>query len=132
MFTYIKEDALLPNDAFGQHLASSLRFDDQVDNHVLMDEAAKYYANILYPFSALVLKKIDEVVKMGVDIKVIAPSHGIIWRKDPMQIINAYVKWASGEAEKKVVIAYDTMWLSTEKMAKTMAEGIMSKGVMIE
>lgn len=130
MFTYIKEDALLlPNDAFGQHLASSLRFDDQVDNHILMEEAAKYYANILYPFSNLVLKKIDEVVKMGIDIKIIAPSHGIIWRKDPMQIINSYVKWASGEAEKKVVIAYDTMWMSTEKMAKALAEGIMSEGV---
>ncbi len=130
MFTYAAEQSLLmPNDAFGQHLASSFRFDDQVEESVLMEEAAKYYANILTPFSRLVLKKIDEVVKMGIDIKVIAPSHGMIWRKDPTKIINAYVKWASGQADKKAIIVYDTMWGSTEKMAHSIGKGIASQGI---
>lgn len=130
MFTYIKEDALLlPNDAFGQHIATSHRFDDEVDMNEVMDEAAKYYGNILLPFSALVLKKLEEVTNMGIDIKMIGPSHGIIWRGDPGRIINAYVKWAKGEAEKKALVVYDTMWDSTEAMAKAILEGLVSAGV---
>ena len=130
MFTYIEKDALLlPNDGFGQHLATSKRFDDEVDQNILMEEAAKYYANILWPFSTLVTRKIEEVQKLGLKIDMIAPSHGIIWRKDPMKIVKAYLKWASGEAKKKVLVVYDTMWESTEKMAKAMLEGISSEGV---
>jgi anaerobic nitric oxide reductase flavorubredoxin len=130
MFTYIEKDALLlPNDAFGQHLATSKRFDDEVDQNILMWEAAKYYANILWPFSALVTRKIEEVQKLGLKIDMIAPSHGIIWRKAPMKIVKAYLRWAGGEAKKKVLIVYDTMWESTEKMAKAMLEGIRNEGV---
>lgn len=130
MFTYIKEDAiLLPNDAFGQHIATNFRFDDEVDIDQVMDEAAKYYANILLPFSTLVLKKLDDVIKMGIEIKMIGPSHGIIWRQDPGRIINAYLKWAKGEAERKALVVYDTMWESTEKMAKAILAGITSAGV---
>ncbi|MBI4974539.1 MAG: MBL fold metallo-hydrolase, partial [Candidatus Omnitrophica bacterium] len=85
MFTYCPEEELLmPNDAFGQHYATSERFDDEVDQAVLMDEAAKYYGNILWPLSSIILKKIEEIQKMNIPIKMIAPSHGIIWRKDPM------------------------------------------------
>lgn len=130
MFTYIKEDAiLLPNDAFGQHIATNFRFDDEVDIDEVMDEAAKYYANILLPFSPLVLKKIEEVTNMGIEIKMICPSHGIIWRKNPAGIVEAYTKWAKGEAERKVLIVYDTMWESTEKMAKAILDGVTAAGV---
>ncbi len=130
MFTYIEKDALLlSNDGFGQHLASSKRFDDEVDQDILMWEAGKYYANILWLYSALVVKKIEEVQKLGLKIDMIAPSHGMIWRKDPMKIVTAYLKWAKGEADKKVIIVYDTMWESTEKMAKAMLDGIVSEGV---
>lgn len=130
MFTYIEMDALLlSNDGFGQHLASSKRFDDEVDQHVLMWEAAKYYANILWLYSSVVTKKIEEVQKLGLKIDMIAPSHGVIWRKDPMKIVSSYLKWAKGEAEKKVLIVYDTMWESTEKMAKAILKGIISEGV---
>ena len=130
MFTYIEKDALLmPNDGFGQHLASSKRFDDEVNQNALMWEAAKYYANILWPFSLLVIRKIEEIQKLGLKINMIAPSHGIIWRKDPMKIITSYLKWAKGEAKKKVLIVYDTMWASTEKMAKAMLDGIASEGI---
>ncbi len=130
MFTYVQEDGLLmPNDAFGQHYASSKRFDDEVDLNVVMEEAAKYYANILYPFGKMVLKKIEEITKMGIPINMIAPSHGIIWRNHYGMIIEEYVKWASGKGRSKVVVAYDTMWHSTEKMAFAIMEGIQSEGV---
>ncbi len=130
MFTYVKEDGLLmPNDAFGQHYASSKRFDDEVDLNIVMEEAAKYYANILYPFGKLVLRKIEELKGMNIPINMIAPSHGIIWRKDIGMIIEEYVKWASGKGREKIVVAYDTMWHSTEKMAFAIIEGIQSEGV---
>jgi len=133
MFTYIEKDALLlSNDGFGQHLASSKRFDDEVDPNVLMWEAAKYYANILWLYSSVVTRKIEEVQKLGLKIDMIAPSHGMIWRKDPMKIVSAYLKWAKGEADKKVIIVYDTMWESTEKMAKAMLEGISSEGIEVK
>jgi flavorubredoxin len=130
MFTYVEREALLlPNDAFGQHLATSNRFNDEVDEHVLMDEAAKYYANILWPFSSLVTRKIEEVQQAGLKIRTIAPSHGIIWRTNPLKIVEAYLEWASGAAGEKIVVVYDTMWNSTEKMARAMVEGIRAAGV---
>ncbi|MFA4982434.1 MAG: flavodoxin domain-containing protein [Candidatus Omnitrophota bacterium] len=130
MFTYCAEEELLmPNDAFGQHYASSERFDDQVDQCALMDEAAKYYANILWPLSSLILKKIEDLQKMNISIKMIAPSHGIIWRKDPMKILNSYVPWAKNEVKPKVVIVYETMWGATAMMARLISEGLADAGV---
>jgi flavorubredoxin len=128
MFTYIKEDqVLLPNDAFGQHLATCQRFEDEVGDDV-MRHAAKYYANILWPLAPLILKKVDEVVKMGIPIDMIAPSHGLIWRKDPNRIIQAYVEWSQGKTAKKILVIYDTMWGSTEKMAKAILKGLIDEG----
>ncbi|HPT34204.1 MAG TPA: flavodoxin domain-containing protein [Bacillota bacterium] len=130
MFTYIREEALLlPNDAFGQHLATSGRFDDQVDNFILMEEAAKYYANILYPLSGLVAKKLKEVEGLNIPIEMIAPSHGVIWRTDPGQIIEAYRRWSGGEWKEKALVVYDTMWGSTETMARYITEGLAAGGV---
>lgn len=129
MFTYIPEqELLLPNDAFGQHLGTSQRFADEVDQSLLMNEAAKYYANILLPFSDLILKKIAEIEQMGISIKTIAPSHGLIWRQNPERILEAYVHWAKGRTSKKAVIIYDTMWGSTENLAKAILEGLLSEG----
>ena len=133
MFTYIVEDKILmPNDAFGQHLASSGRFDDEVDECALMEEAKTYYANILMPFAPLITRKIQEVVQMGIPIDIIAPSHGVIWRKNPSKIINAYLNWSSGAAEQKAVVVFDTMWGSTDKMARAIADGITSGGVEVK
>jgi flavorubredoxin len=130
MFTYIEEESLLlPNDAFGQHLASTHIFDDENDMCEMMEEAKKYFANILMPFSPLVIKKIEEIVKMGLKIDMIAPSHGIIWRSHPEKIIEKYMEWAKAEGEKKAVIVYDTMWHSTEKMARAVLDGLASEGV---
>ncbi len=134
MFSYIPEDKLLlPNDAFGQHLASSQRFDDQVDNAILMDEAAKYYANILLPFSSLVDRKLKELAKEGLEIDTIAPSHGVIWRRDPGQIVTAYQQWATGlgtpgRVSPEIVVVFDTMWGSTEKMAEVITEELSTQG----
>lgn len=128
MFTYLVEDKVLFSmDGFGQHLATSERFDDQVDQDILMFEAAKYYANILLPFGAQVLKTFEKV--KGLDIKILATSHGIIWRKDLGKIINAYLSWAKGESKEKAVVVYDTMWGSTQIMAEAIADGIASEGV---
>ncbi len=134
MFTYVIEDkVLMPNDAFGQHLASSGRFDDEVDPEILMEEAITYYSNILTPFAPLIVKKIQEVVAMNIPIEMIAPSHGIIWRKDPMKIVNAYMDWSTGKSVKnEVVIVFDTMWDSTNKMARAIGDGIASQGIEVK
>ncbi len=130
MFTYVVEDKILmPNDAFGQHLATSKRFDDEVDQHVLMEEAATYYANILTPLGSLIKQKIQEVVQAGLVCSVIAPSHGVIWRTDPSKIIKAYSEWSEGVSKNKVVIVYDTMWGSTDKMARSIEKGAASKEI---
>ncbi len=130
MFSYIKEESLLmPNDAFGQHLASSKLFDDENDLCEVMEEATKYYANILMPFSPLVVKKIEEIVKMELKIDMIAPSHGIIWRSHPGKIIEKYMEWGKSTLTRKAVVAYDTMWNSTEKMARKILDGLASEGV---
>ena len=130
MFTYCpQESLLLPNDAFGQHFATSERFDDEVDGAVLMDEAAKYYANILWPLSPVIGRKLDDLKKTNLAVSMIAPSHGIIWRKDPAKILDAYAGWAGNQTIPKAVIVYETMWGATEKMARKILEGIVDSGV---
>jgi len=128
MHTYLKEDRILfSNDAFGQHIATSERFEDQVEG--VMEDAEIYYANILMPFGKQVLGYAEKVKQMGLKFDMIAPAHGVIWRKEPERIIESYVKWANAEAKPQVLIVYDTMWSSTEIMAKEILEGVQSAGV---
>jgi anaerobic nitric oxide reductase flavorubredoxin len=131
MFTYLKEDAiLLPNDGFGQHYASFHRFDDEDGQlEIVMEEATKYYANILMPLGPLIPPLLKKVEKMNLAIDMIAPSHGIIWRSHIDRIIESYMRWSQGVAEDKVVIIYDTMWGSTELMARAICEGLSQRGV---
>jgi flavorubredoxin len=130
MFTYLTgKNILMPNDAFGMHYASSGRFNDEVDIIEVYQEAIKFYANILTPFSDLVIRKIEEFKKLNIPVDIIAPSHGIIWRKDPLQIVNKYYEWAFQKNDGSVVIIYDTMWNATEKMAKAISEGLEMEGV---
>jgi anaerobic nitric oxide reductase flavorubredoxin len=130
MFTYLTgKNILMPNDAFGMHYASSGRFNDEVDMIEVYQEAIKFYANILTPFSDLVIRKIEEFKKLNIPVDIIAPSHGIIWRKDPLQIVNKYYEWATQKNDGSVVIIYDTMWNATEKMAKAISEGLEMEGV---
>jgi flavorubredoxin len=130
MFSYIPEDKLLiSSDAFGEHWATSERFDDQVDGAELMAHAAKYYANILLLYSPLVQKLLADVKKMALPIDMIAPDHGIIWRGNPGAILEAYDRWSRQLTTEKAVIIYDTMWHSTEKMALAIAQGLIREGV---
>ena len=125
MFCYLTQDNILfSNDAFGQHYASELMFNDLVDQTELYQECLKYYANILTPFSRLVDRKIKEVVGFNLPVDMICSSHGIIWRKDPLQIVNKYLEWAADYQENQVTIIYDTMWNSTRQMAEAIAAGI--------
>ena len=130
MFTYLAgKDILMPNDAFGQHYASDFRFNDQVDQEELYEEAIKYYANILTPFSDLVARKIGEVLALNLPVQIIAPSHGVIWRKDPLQIVQKYQEWAAQVPQKRAVILYDTMWEGTRHMAEAVGEGLAAENV---
>jgi len=130
MFTYLTgKNILMPNDAFGQHYATAFRFNDQVNQEELYEEALKYYANILTPFSKLVTKKIAEVLALNLPVDMIAPSHGIIWRQDPLQIVRKYQEWAAQVPEKSAVILYDTMWEATLRMAEAIGQGLAAEGV---
>lgn len=125
MATYMTGDNILfSNDAFGQHYATELLFNDLVDQCELWQECIKYYANILTPFSPLVTKKIREVLDLGVPIDMIATSHGVVWRDNPAQIVEKYMEWADEYRENQITILYDTMWNGTRTMAESIAEGI--------
>ncbi|UCH08662.1 MAG: FprA family A-type flavoprotein [Deltaproteobacteria bacterium] len=130
MFSYIPEDRLLiSSDAFGQHVASTERFDDEVDLSTLLGHAAKYYANIILPYSALVQKLLAQVREIGLKIDMIAPDHGLIWRKNPQKILEHYDVWSQQKSKVKALVVYDTMWHSTEIMAKAIVEGLVEQGV---
>lgn len=127
MFSYLTgENLLFSNDAFGQHLASELMYNDLVDQAELFQECIKYYANILTPFSRLVEKKIDEFKSLNVPVDMICPSHGVIWRDNPLQIVGKYLDWSKNYRENQITIVYDTMWNGTRKMAEAIAKGIKS------
>lgn len=127
MFTYYSKDAILfSNDGFGQHYASEAMYNDKVDQAELYQEALKYYANILTPFSAQVTRKIKEILSFNLPLKMICPSHGVIWRDNPSQIVEQYLKWADSYQENQVTIIYDTMWDGTGKMAQAISKGIKS------
>jgi anaerobic nitric oxide reductase flavorubredoxin len=119
MFCYLTgEEILFSNDAFGQHYASKLMYNDLVDQCELYQEAIKYYANILTPFSPLVERKIEEVLDLNLPVRMICPSHGVIWRDNPAQIIHKYLAWARNYQENQITVLYDTMWNSTERWPK--------------
>jgi anaerobic nitric oxide reductase flavorubredoxin len=125
MFTYLTGDAVLfSNDAFGQHYASEHLFNDLVDQEELHSECKKYYANILTPFSKLVTKKIEEVLSLKLPVDMIATSHGVIWRDNPVQIVEQYLKWADDYQENQITLIYDTMWNGTRRLAEAITEGI--------
>ncbi len=125
MFCYLTRDNILfSNDAFGQHYASESMFNDLVDQAELMAECIKYYANILTPFSELVTKKIQEVLAFNLPVDVICTSHGVVWRSNPVQIVQQYLKWADAYQEDQITLVYDTMWNGTRVMAEKIAAGI--------
>ena len=118
------DNILFSNDAFGQHYATEMLYNDLVDQCELFSEALKYYANILTPFSAILKKKLEEVIALNLPIEIIATSHGVIWRDNPMQIVEKYAKWCDNYQENQITIIYDTMWNGTKTLAEKIAEGI--------
>ena len=130
MLAYVKgANLVLSNDAFGQHYSPSSLFNDEVDTCELYQEAIKYYANILTPYSALIKKKIEQIKAMNLDIDMIAPSHGVIWRDNPLQIIEKYYEWSQDYQEPHAVIIFDTMYHATKMMAEEIGRGLANKGV---
>lgn len=125
MFTYMTgENILFSNDGFGQHFATESLFNDLADPCDLFAEALKYYANILTPFSSQVTRKINEILALKLPVDMICPSHGVIWRDNPIQIVETYLKWADNYQENQITLIYDSMWDSTRKMAEAIAAGI--------
>lgn len=125
MATYLTEDNILfSNDAFGQHYATEKLYNDLVDQCELFEESLKYFANILTPFNVMLRKKLDEIIALNLPIDMIATSHGVIWRDNPMQIVEKYSEWANDYQENQITILYDTMWNGTKKLAEKIAEGI--------
>ena len=125
MATYMTEDNILFSmDAFGQHIAVAELFNDKADRAELYHEAIKYYANILNPFAPMVKKKLPEIAALNLPIDIIAPSHGVIWRDNPMQIVEKYAQWSADYKEDRVTVVYDTMWEGTAKIAHAISEEI--------
>ncbi len=128
MLCYLSEEQILfSNDAFGQHISTTKRFDDENDLTAVIYEAEKYYANILMPFGKLVVKTLEKLKDLPV--KLIAPSHGIVWRSHIADILAKYQDWGQGKQTSKIIIAYDSMWGSTERMARQVLEGVAAAGV---
>jgi flavorubredoxin len=135
MFSYLVDDEVLfSQDAFGMHLASQERFADEIEQAILNYEAATYFANIILPYSPLVLKLIERVAASGLTFKVIASDHGPIWRRgeDIAGIISSYGRWALQKATGKAVVVYASMWHSTEAMARAIGEGLAQEGMRVK
>jgi flavorubredoxin len=133
MFSYLKEERLLfSQDAFGMHLATDERFVDEIKKDIIEYEAATYFANILLPYSQLVLKLLEKVSASGLDIRIIAPDHGPVWRKDSAEILGLYKTWAEQKPSLKAVVLYNTMWHSTERMARAIEEGLLAGGSLVK
>jgi flavorubredoxin len=131
MMTYLQEEKILfSSDGFGAHLASSERFDDHLPDFPpdYLHQVQKYYANILMPFGTLITQLFDKVAKLGLEFKVIAPDHGLIYR-NPGWVLESYRRWAAGEVKAKALVIYDTMWHSTELLAQALTQGLVEAGV---
>ena len=132
MFSFLEDEGILfSNDAFGMHLATSQRFADEIDPWILRYEGSKYYANILLHLSPIVSKLIEKLPSFNLDIKMIAPDHGPIWRENLEQIIGYYAQWAQQRPTNKALVVYDTMWQSTATMARAVGDGLAEGGARV-
>lgn len=128
MVTYCPEEKILfSNDAFGEHLATSHRFDDENDLATILFEAQKYYANILMPFGKQAQSALKALAALPIEL--IATGHGIIWRSHIKEILDCYERWSKGEVEDRAVVVFDSMWHSTELMANAVTEAFRQKGI---
>jgi flavorubredoxin len=128
MVAYLPEEEILfSNDAFGQHLASSERFAEDYELDIVMEEAKKYYANIVLPYGQQVQRALNGVADLDIDM--IAPSHGLIWKSNIAEILDKYKKWSANETDEEAVIVYDTMWKSTKKIAYAVKDAFEEQGI---
>jgi flavorubredoxin len=131
MVSFLPEQKILfSNDAFGQHIATVERFDDEFDPHILMHEAQKYYANIVFPYSGQVNKALEALA--GIELNLIAPSHGLIWRYNIKEILMKYQDWANNKTKESALIVYDTMWGCTAKIANAILNAFESKNIPVK
>lgn len=131
MLTYCPDEKILfSNDSFGQHIASPERFDDEMPLDIILDEAQSYYGNIVLSYNSQVQKALDVAGKL--DISLIAPSHGIMWRSHISDIVKKYTKWAYNQTDNMALIVYDSMWGSTQKMAESIRKGFENKGIKVK
>ena len=131
MATYCADDGILfSNDAFGQHYCTSKRFDDEIDEAILFFEAQKYFANILSPYAKLVEKALQKIE--GLPLRMIAPSHGAVWRSHIDKIIEKYSCWGAGAKNDTLIIAYETMWGGTVSVARSVLTGAASAGIPVK
>lgn len=132
MVSYLPADKLLfSQDGFGMHLASGKLFADELDPAVLRQEAGKYYANILLPYSALITKLLETIAGLKLDIAYLCPDHGPVWRKG-FEVLDWYARWAEQRPARKAVVTYATMWGSTAQMAQSVADGLVEAGVEVK
>ena len=128
MVTYSDVDKILfSNDAFGQHFATTKRFDDENDMCEVMKQAKKYYANIVWPYGMQAGRALAAV--KGLELKMIAPSHGCIWRSHIAEIIAKYEEWTTYQTQEKAVVVFDSMWHSTESMAREICDAFIAEGI---
>ncbi len=135
MVSYLPQDKLLiSQDAFGQNIASSERFVDQMNRHAVHRAMQEYYANIVLPYSPVVLKTLDQIATLGLEIDIVAPDHGLIFRtpEDVQFVFDSYREFAEQKPRNKAVIVYDTMWRSTASMAEAIASALESEGVEVK
>jgi len=135
MVSFLENEGILfSNDIFGMHFATSKIFDDEVPEHEWIYEAVKYYANIIMPYSDIALKFLDFVKTCGLlaKIKIIAPDHGLVWRKNPGRMVELYLKFAAQKPDNKALVVYDTMWGSTGKLAEQVADGLSQSGTRVK
>lgn len=132
MVSYLPEEKILfSQDGFGMHLASTERFDDELPLHILDEEAEKYFANILMPFSPLVMKLMEQLKELNLDVELLCPDHGPVWRTHVGRILGKWSEWAEQKPEPRAVIVYDTMWKSTAALADAICNGLSSRGVSV-
>lgn len=134
MMTYCpQQKVLFSNDAFGQHIATNKIFTDEIEQDILWQEVTKYYANILWPLGMMIEKSINNLLKMNLPIDFVAPSHGLVWKKDNInKVIEKYLSWAKNEVKNEVVIVYETMWGSTEIMAREIARALTDNNIEVK
>jgi flavorubredoxin len=133
MFSYLKEEQILfSQDAFGMHLAVDKIFDDQNNWEIIEEETGKYFANILMPYSNLILKLLESVRTMNLPVKILATDHGPLWRTNIGKIMGLYKEWAEHKPVPRAIIVYDTMWDSTAAMARAIGEGLMESEVQLK